>query len=187
MKEKNGKDIIFLCGFMGTGKTTVGRALANMLHVSFRDLDDVIEERTGRSIPAIFKQDGEAVFREEERAALQAMAESYSGVLALGGGSLHNLELTEYLKGKGLLIFIETPISVILKRISRNPNRPLLLDEEGNIKDFNILKKQLADLYNQRLPLYKQADITISGSSFPSVDTFVNELIQKINDYVSKP
>jgi len=176
-------DRIFLCGFMGAGKSLIGHKLAEKLKRTFLDLDDKIEEKAGQSIPKIFDETGEAGFRILERRALQEVIREFEGVVALGGGSLQNQHMVDHIKLNGLLVFIETPISVILDRISEDQNRPLLLDEEGNPKDRAQLKEELTALYEQRLPLYKQAVITISNGG-QNPDKIVQTLLKKIRNHV---
>ncbi len=176
-------DRIFLCGFMGAGKSLIGHKLAEKLERTFLDLDDKIEEKAGQSIPEIFDETGEAGFRTLERRALQEVIREFEGVVALGGGSLQNQHMVDHIKLNGLLVFIETPISVILDRISEDQNRPLLLDEEGNPKDRAQLKEELTALYEQRLPLYQQAVITISNEG-QNPDKIVQTLLKKIRNHV---
>lgn len=182
----NTPNLIFLSGFMGTGKTTIGKALAARLKQPFLDLDEAIEEYAGRSIRSVFEDQGEEAFRKIEQLCLFDTISSFKGILALGGGALQNQQVVNSVKLNGLLIFIETPISVILKRIAADPDRPLLLDEKGRAKEHHVLQKELQQLYKQRLPLYKQAEITINSSKYPSVNQLVNELIKKIHDHVSR-
>jgi shikimate kinase len=177
-------DLIFLCGFMGAGKTIIGQKLADKLGQSFLDLDDEIVEMTGQSIPEIFEDAGEAGFRTAERRALMTVIREYEGVIALGGGSLQNQHLLDHIKLNGLLIFIETPITVILDRISKDENRPLLLDEDGNPKEIEILEKELTALYEERLPLYEQAVIRIINDGTKGTDDVVEELLKKIRNHV---
>ncbi|WP_138429251.1 shikimate kinase [Fodinibius saliphilus] len=177
-------DIIFLSGFMGTGKSTIGRLLAERLERNFLDLDDKIEEEAGCTISDIFEQSGEAGFRTAERRALLEVARGYKGVVALGGGSLQNQHMVDHLKLNGLLVFIETPISVILDRISGDENRPLLLNEEGNPKSRERLQNELQKLYNERLSLYKQAVIKISNDGHKKPDQLVQTLLKKIKNHV---
>lgn len=182
----NTPDLIFLCGFMGTGKTTVGKGLAARLERPFLDLDNVIEEYASRTIRSVFEEKGEKGFRKIEQTCLLDTIKNFKGILALGGGALQNRRLADHVKLNGLLIFIETPISVILTRIAADPDRPLLLDENGKVKERSVLQKELQSLYEQRLPLYKQAKITINSSKYPSVEQLVNELIKKIQSHVSR-
>ncbi|SMO65311.1 shikimate kinase [Fodinibius sediminis] len=175
--------VIFLCGFMGVGKTTIGRKLARKLDRPFLDLDDRIVERAGKSIPRIFEESGEGSFRAVERRSLLEVADNFSGVVALGGGSLQNQHLLDHLKRQGLLIFIEAPMELILNRISRDPNRPLLLDEHGKTKEREVLEEELQMLYNDRLPLYEQAAIRLKIRDGESPQKQVETLIKKIRNH----
>lgn len=177
-------DIIFLCGFMGSGKSTIGQLLAEKLERPFLDLDDKIVETAGMEIPEIFEQEDKAGFRMIERRALLETTREFEGVLALGGGSLQSQHLVDHLKLKGLLVFIETPISVILRRISEDENRPLLLDEHGNPQKTEILKQELQTLYDERLPLYEQAVITVENDGSQSPEQTVEILLKKIRNHV---
>lgn len=181
----NVPDLIFFCGFMGTGKTTIGQSVAKQLGRPFMDLDTAIEKQLGTSIRSAFKEKGENYFRKTEHAVLLDTIRNFQGIVALGGGALHNQHVVDHIKLNGLLIFIETPISVILERISDDPDRPLLLDENGKVKDRKTLQGELQQLYEQRLPLYEQAEIRIDSSKFPSVNLVVTKLIKKIQYHVS--
>lgn len=177
-------DLIFLSGFMGAGKSAVGRQLAEKLNRPFVDLDDRIVEMAGQPIPEIFEESGETGFRTVERRALMEVIREFEGIVALGGGSLQNQHMLDHIKLHGLLIFIETPISVILNRILEDENRPLLLDEEGNSKDQERLKKELTALYQERLPLYEQAVIRILNDGDRKVKEVTEKLLKKIRNHV---
>lgn len=177
-------DTIFLCGFMGAGKSTIGRLLADELSRPFLDLDNKIEEKAGQTIPEIFEQSGEADFRTIERRALLEVSRDFEGIVALGGGSLQNQHMVDHLKLNGLLIFIETPISVILDRISEDETRPLLLDEEENPKSRETLRRELEELYEERLPLYEQAVIHISDDGSQPPEAIAQILLKKIKRHV---
>lgn len=182
---KNLPDRIFLSGFMGAGKSAIGKVLSERLEISFLDLDDYIEEEAGKEIPRIFNENGESTFREIERKCLLEVIKKFEGVVALGGGSLQNQHMVDHIKLNGLLIFIDTPFSIIFNRISRDSNRPLLLNEEGSVKEKEILKKELSALYEQRLPYYQQAELRISNSKQQTVESMVDSLIKKIKYHVS--
>lgn len=182
---KNLPDRIFLCGFMGAGKSTIGSMLSDRLEMSFLDLDDYIEEKAGKDIPSIFNEDGESTFRKIERTCILDVIKKYEGVVALGGGSLQNQHIVDHIKLNGLLIFIDTPFSLILNRITEEGNRPLLLNEQGTVKEKEILEKELSTLYEQRLPFYQQAELSIADSDRKTAESMVNSLIQKIKNHVS--
>lgn len=177
--------LIFICGFMGTGKTTVGRELAEKLSLSFLDLDEEIEREAGKSIAEIFEDEGESAFRKMERDTLLEVIRNFKGVVALGGGTLQNQHIVDHIKVNGLLIFIETPFSVIFQRIMNEPHRPLLLNEEGSLKKKEILKKQLNSLYRKRLPFYEQAELKITGEEAGAKEDVVERLLKKIRYHVS--
>lgn len=176
---------IFICGFMGTGKSTVGKQLAARLDKSFYDLDKGIEKAAGQDIPAIFKAEGEEGFRRREKTVLLDFIRTQTGVIALGGGSLHNQHLVDRLKVNGLLVFIETPMEKIIDRVIGTNNRPMLLNEEGEVKPKPVLEKEMQQLYRQRLPFYEQAQVTIQSEDFKSVDDLVAQLAKKIRYHVA--
>lgn len=170
---------IWLCGFMGAGKSTLGRVLADALDMPFTDVDELISERSGSSIPEIFDRDGEEEFRRLEREAVEKTAESGRGVIALGGGALQDGETVELLKGSGLLIFIDTPFSLIFRRIENDSGRPLAeAAGEG--------RERLHRLYRQRLPRYRQADLQIAVAESSEPEATVDIMIKKIQRYVSR-
>lgn len=170
---------------MGAGKSTLGRELADKLERTFLDLDDYIEHKAGKSIPEIFEKGGEKAFRKIERQCILEIIRTYEGIVALGGGSLQNQHMLDHIKLNGLLVFIETPISVILDRIDRDTNRPLLLNEEGKVKQKEILEKELSALYNKRLPLYRQSELTVTDDGEEDIETLVDQLMNKIKYHVS--
>ncbi len=176
---------IFLSGFMGTGKSTIGRILADKLKCSFMDLDDYVEEKAGKSIPDIFEESGEKGFRELEQQVLMEVCRDFEGVVALGGGSLQNQHLVDHLKLNGILVFLKTPFPIILDRICKDVNRPLLLDEEGNPKDRERLRRELNTLYEKRLPLYEQASIILKTGEDKTPEQEAEILIKKISNHVA--
>lgn len=176
---------IFICGFMGAGKTTVGRQLAKELDLSFYDLDDLIEASSGRSIDSIFSEEGEATFRQQEKEALLQVIRTKKGVVALGGGSLQNQHLLDHIKVNGMLVFLKTPMPQIVDRLVRCDHRPLLLDATGNMKPRSILKAELQELYEKRLPFYEQAEVTVHTEDYASIDALVGQLVKKIRYHVA--
>jgi shikimate kinase len=155
---------IILVGFMGAGKTSVGRALARRLKWVFEDLDDRIEKREGRSIGQIFRDSGEAVFRKTETAALREMlAEQISSrVVALGGGAIAQPENLEMLKAAGAhVIFLDASAEELFERCRR----------ERRVRPMQGDAGQFGQLYESRRPLYLLAESTIdtSGKTIESV------------------
>lgn len=118
---------IILIGPPGAGKTSVGKALAKKLSLNFLDSDKVVEEKSGKSIPEIFVTDGEPAFREMERAAVIDLIENQDGVIALGGGSVMDLEVSKRLLPMANVVFLDVSISNAAPRVGFNRDRPLLL------------------------------------------------------------
>jgi shikimate kinase len=155
--------MLCLAGFMGSGKTTIGTLLARQLAWRFVDLDDRIEAAAGLRIPEIFDRLGEPAFRQIEadqlRAALGRVFElKESIVLALGGGTYAQAGAPEYLRAAGVpVIWLDSPIEVLLARCMTMTGRPLFRDE-GSFRA----------LHAQRLPSYQQAEHRVDSSGEPA-------------------
>lgn len=146
------KPVCVLVGPPGSGKTTTGQALAELLGVPFRDTDADIAERAGKSIPDIFIDDGEEHFRALERAAVAAALADFGGVLALGGGAVLAEETRAALAGH-TVVFLSVELADAVRRVGLGQGRPLLA-----VNPRATLKRQL----DQRRPLYQQvATLTV--------------------------
>jgi shikimate kinase len=144
---------ITLIGFMGCGKTSVGRELSNLLKVPFLDLDSSIVERTGMKIPEIFERFGEEGFREVERETLkEVLKRSGEFILSVGGGAPAYKDNANLINSFSTSLFLETPFEELWRRISRDPNRPLV----------KLGRERLKELYLKRLPFYERADFTVN-------------------------
>lgn len=181
---KNYDGSFYVSGFMATGKSAVGKVVAKKLGVPFKDLDVVIEKKENKSIIEIFNTDGESHFRKLEQLYLLELTKTFKGVVSLGGGALQNQHIVDHLKLHGLLIYIDTPLNVILDRILRNPKRPITRDANGKIKNKEALKIELEALYSNRLKYYKQAQIKALTSGVEPKEVVANLIIQKIKTHV---
>jgi shikimate kinase len=161
---------IYLSGFMGSGKSTVGKILASKLGRSFLDTDLAIEAQTGRSVAAIFTQDGEAAFRALESKIVFALSARTDLVVSLGGGAILSGTNRDHLKRSGDWIYLQVPLSVIRQRLINSTTRPLL---QGAANAIDVL-------YARRQPLYKLAPIVIDcGSSAP--DAVCAKILTQLN------
>lgn len=168
------KTSIALIGFMGTGKTSVGRALASRLGKEFIELDDLISARVGKSIDSMFKEDGEIAFRELEIAITKEAAGDKYRIIACGGGIILNKINIDRLKQNSRIIYLKAAPEVILKRVAGNQERPLL-----NTPDqFQQTKELLA----YRKPFYERAaDITINTSKL-DIAAVSEQIIERLKE-----
>lgn len=163
---------IYLVGFMGTGKTTVGEALAQKKKWQFVDLDGLIELREKRTISSIFARDGEPYFRKVEKKALQEVAKEKKFVVACGGGVVLDKDNIKIMKKTGLIICLSASPEAILKRTVAYRHRPIL--------NVSNPKKQIELLIKLRAPYYAQADKTIDTSKIP-----IKEVVERIIRLIS--
>ncbi len=152
--------IIYLTGFMGSGKSTVGRELARLLDRPFIDLDSLIEGREGRSIARIFVRGGETAFREAEGRALAALAVQQGPVVATGGGTVLSRENRQLMARTGLRIWLKCPLAEILRRLEactgEPDHRPLWTGD----------RQELAHLLEERTPVYAaSAELTVDATA----------------------
>jgi shikimate kinase len=153
---------LYLVGFMGTGKTTVGRAVAQRLGFQQLDSDAEIERLQGRTISEIFAQDGEPAFRVMERAFIEGGHPAERTVVACGGGLVVQPGMLEALQQRGVVVCLHASLETILERTSRHRTRPLLAVE--NPED------RIRTLFAQREPIYKRCGTVILTDSRPLHD-----------------
>ncbi len=160
---------IVLCGFMGCGKSTVGKLLAERLGYTFCDSDAVIEQREGTTISNIFAQKGEGYFRELEKKVIRELSEQFGLVIATGGGAVLNTENADNLRKTGLVIFLDVTPETVLKRLEGDTTRPLLMrdDKESAVRE----------LMAKRKPLYASAG-HYSVSADNSAEDIADEIIE---------
>ena len=160
---------------MGSGKTTVGRALAKRLGMEFIDTDHEIEVRTGASIPLIFEIEGEASFRRREAEIIRELSARQGIILATGGGAILDPQSREYLKNRGTVIYLRASVANLLQRTAGDKNRPLLQTENP--------RKKLEELAQAREPLYREvAHITIDTGR-PNAHAMVQAILAQLTGY----
>jgi shikimate kinase len=167
------KTSIALIGFMGTGKTAVGKALAEKLGKKFVELDALIEQKAGKTIPEIFKQAGEVAFRELEIEVTKEVARGKNQVIACGGGVVLNKINIDRLRNESIIVYLTASPEVILKRVSGGgAERPLL---EASNQALTI-----QELLAFRKPFYERAaDIKVDTSKL-DVDSVVKQIMNKL-------
>lgn len=148
---------IALIGFMGCGKSSVGRLVADRLRFTFVDTDTLIEERAGQRIPEIFAGRGEAGFRELEREVVVGLGHLGGQVIATGGGVGANPDLQASLKQHALVVWLWVSPDSIWRRVRHQPHRPLL--------QVPSPEARIRELLAARLPVYRQADVLINADA----------------------
>jgi shikimate kinase len=168
---------IYLSGFMGSGKSTIGPILANTLGWNFYDLDNVIEKREKKKISRIFEENGEEYFRKLETEILKELAEEQNVVVALGGGTITNQENIDFLKKTGKIIYIKVSAESAYKRLRFKRDRPILIRNGiTNLSKTEFIAK-IEQLLADRNKYYEQADITIDTGNLrigETIDMIVN-------------
>lgn len=162
---------IVLIGMMGVGKSTVGRRLAARLGLPFVDADEEIENAAGMTVSEIFEKFGETGFRDGERRVIARLLEDGRRIIAAGGGAFMNDETRALILEKGIAIWLDAELDVLVERVSRREGRPLLKD-----KDPRTVLKDLAEVRN---PVYAQAPLHIRSGEGPhelTVDRIVEAL-----------
>lgn len=147
------KKNVFLCGFMGTGKSTVGAIASAALSLPPVDTDRIIERREGMTVREIFGEKGAGYFRKSEAELIKRLSFQSPRIISLGGGSILDRKNVEIMKKRGVIVFLDTPFQKVYERVKRNDRRPLA----NSCSDEELLA-----LYNVRRPIYAAAaDITV--------------------------
>ncbi|MCE2414339.1 shikimate kinase [Candidatus Poribacteria bacterium] len=167
------KPNIVLVGFMGTGKTSIGRRLSSQLRMRYVDTDDVVERNSGRRISAIFAEDGESAFRELESEAVREVSKLYNHVISTGGGVVLKEANMIELKRNGIVFCLTASAKEIYRRVGHQTHRPLLQTPDPLAKIQSMLA--------ERQPYYVKADHVISttGRSFGEIITHIKRVFTK--------
>ncbi|WP_416307068.1 shikimate kinase AroK [Neptunicella sp. SCSIO 80796] len=164
---------IFLVGPMGAGKSTIGRHLADELHLEFYDSDQEIERRTGADIAWVFDLEGEEGFRIREEGVITDLTDKQGIVLATGGGSIISKGIRNRLSARGIVVYLQTTIEKQVARTQRDKRRPLLQTDDP--------EQVLIDLAEQRNPLYEEVADYVVQTDDQSARAVANQIIEKIN------
>jgi shikimate kinase len=168
------KERIFLIGFMGTGKTTVGSRLAERLGWSMFDTDEEIVRREGRTIPEIFAAEGEPYFRQRETEMLAELSTCDQAVITTGGGTVLAEVNRDRLRSSGLVVALEATVDEIVRRVSADENRPLLDTEVGE------RRQRVEQLMAARQGLYDFAELCVDTSA-RDVESIVEEVMRYLS------
>ena len=163
---------IVLVGLMGVGKSSVGRRLATVLDLPFRDADNEVEAAAGRSISEIFAELGEAAFRDGERRVIGRLLDEPPHVLATGGGAFVNPETRALIKAKALSVWLKADVELLARRVSRKDNRPLVRGKDPVVV--------LTELAKARYPAYAEAQVHVETGDTPhgvAVDAILTALL----------
>ncbi len=164
---------IALIGLMGAGKSAIGRRLAARLELPYADADVEIEAAAGESVESIFAHHGEAAFRDGERRVIARLLESGPMVLATGGGAYMNAATRERLRMRAVTIWLRAELAVLLHRVGRKENRPLLKTGDP--------RAVMERLIEERYPIYALADITIESRDVAH-EVIVDEIVAGLMD-----
>lgn len=166
---------IVLCGFMGCGKSTVGRNIARKTGKKFLDMDSYIEEKAEMTVSEIFDKYGESGFRDMEHEACIELSQMQDLVIASGGGAFTFERNVQAFKGRDKIVLLDVPLDIIKYRLRNDKSRPLLQKPDRD--------KVMQELYEKRFPLYKSAaDIVVSGKNTPVKTAFA--VINAVNSAV---
>ncbi|HVG23264.1 MAG TPA: shikimate kinase [Thermoanaerobaculia bacterium] len=171
---------IYLVGFMGSGKTTIGRELALRIDAPFFDLDELIESAEQLTIRDLFAQRGEPYFRKRERDLLRSTRNLDAAVIATGGGTFTFDENIQFIQSEGLSVYLSAPYALLRSRIGKKEDRPLFRDDIST-----------HELYANRIRYYRMSDITIDvrEEETPTeiVERLVLELPKNVLDAARRP
>ena len=166
---------IVLVGLMGAGKTSIGRLLAKRLDLEFIDADREIEKAAQCSIEQIFERHGEAEFRDGEQRVIARLLTGPAHVLATGGGAFMRKETRDAIRGRGISVWLRADLDLLLRRVSRRKNRPLLRNKNP--------RQTLEKLIEERYPVYAEADIVVDSGDQPP-GTIVDTVIESLETFL---
>jgi shikimate kinase len=168
---------IYLIGFMGSGKTTLGKKLASNLRWTFIDLDRIIENETGLKIPEIFSSKGEAYFRAAETEALRSMDQRDRVVISTGGGAPCSDRNMDFMNGSGLTIYLKLSPDTLYGRLKRSSGERPLLKDLGSEELYDFIVRKL----REREKWYSMASLIIDGDN-----SEIGELVSQVKNWIQE-
>ncbi|MGA2622218.1 MAG: shikimate kinase [Bacteroidota bacterium] len=178
-------NLVYLTGFMSSGKSTLAPFLAQKLGFGLIDIDREIESSAGQTVPEIFRTLGESYFRRLERAILANVSKREGYVVSLGGGTITHADNLHVVKSTGILVYLKARPEAIFQRVRLKTDRPLLDTVDGKLLTDEELDARIRHLLAEREPLYAQADITIVTDDKP-VNLMLDELADRIRKFNEK-
>lgn len=163
------KKTVVLVGMMGAGKTAVGRALAQALHVPFRDSDAEIERAANMTIAEIFARDGEPFFRQKEAQVISRLLDGPPAVLSTGGGAYMRETNRRMITERGVAVWLDAALPVLWNRVKHKNTRPLLQTSDP--------RGTLREIYDQRVPIYALADLKVPSEQGTSIEAMAGRVI----------
>lgn len=169
---------LVLVGMMGAGKTSVGRILAGKLGLPFLDADAEIETAAQSTIEEIFARDGEAAFRSGEQRVIARLLEGPVAVIATGGGAFMHSETRRRIAERGISIWLRADLELLLKRVARRKDRPLLKNGD--------MRQTLVRLLAEREPIYAEADIAVDSGEH-SAELVADKVVAALESHFTAP
>ncbi len=179
------KNIIYLTGFMTSGKSTIGPILANVLGWHFYDLDKVLEKKENMSVVEIFEKKGEEYFRRMERETLAELSQNDNIVIALGGGTISNEANLQLIKSSGLLVYLKVSPDVLYKRLKNKIDRPLFKDLVLGEKSEEEFVGRIKELLEKREGKYMQADLEINTDE-TRIGITVDKIAEQVKSFLNE-
>lgn len=177
---------IYLTGFMGSGKTTIGPKLAERIGYDFFDLDKAIEKGSGKTVQEIFAGDGEQEFRRLEALKLRAVSRRAREVISMGGGAVTSEDNLYFAKTNGTILYLRVDPEVLARRLEESAaRRPLLQDDQGRPLSGDALLSRVKTMMEKREQYYDQADIVVDIGSH-GVDEVVDVIIEALRRHAEK-
>jgi shikimate kinase len=177
------KSLIYIAGFMGSGKSTIGPILANTLGFEFLDIDKCVEQKAQKRIADIFATEGEQVFRTIEYQSLKEVSSRDHCVVSLGGGTIANEENFQLIRESGIIVYLQLSSGEILQRVHHRTDRPLLTASDGTRLPMEEIQHRVEDLLQRREQYYGRADVVIQTDR-KRVGATVDEIVRKLRGLV---